>query len=309
MTRDLVAILAAPPAAALPRSATSVTRSGLCAVLAPAAPRLGPAATRRAVARQALARQRLLEGLMPCGPVLPVAPGTRVSAGEAGALLEARAADLSAWLRALDGAWQYQCVLGWDEPGVLRRFAEAPELAPVLAGGRVSGPALAHAVGRLAERLSCEAAGALSACARDLVTLPRDGGTLLNLAFLLQAGREADLDDALGRIDAIWTEGFRIRLIGPGPAVSFATLTVHGISAGEAATAAARLGLADPHAEAPLADLRRDALRTGAAPPAEIDAACATLEAVRAAPPGGPAFLLDIRREGEAAPTRLARVA
>lgn len=309
MTRDLVALLADPPAAALPDSVTAVARSGLCAVLAPGAPRLGPTATRRRVARQALARQRLLEELMPCGPVLPVAPGTRLTSDEAAALLEAGATGLSARLRTLEGVWQYQCVLAWDEAQVLRRFADAPELAPVLAGGRVTGPALAGAVGRLAERLAAEAAGALSACSRDLVTLPREGGMLLNVALLVESPREAELDAALADIDAIWAEGFRIRLIGPGPAVSFATLTVRAVSAGEAAAAAARLGLPDPHFDTSLEALRRAALRSGVAPPGEIDAACTTLEAVRSARPGGPVFLTGIRREGGLAPASLARVA
>ena len=246
---------------------------------------------------------------MPCGPVLPVAPGTRLTRCEAGALLEANAADLATWLRALDGVWQYQCVLSWDEPRVLHRFADAPELAPVLAQGRVAGPALARAVGRLAERLAGEATGALAPVARDLVALPRDDGTLLNVALLLEAGREADLDAALGRIDEVWAEGFRIRLIGPGPAVSFATLTAREITAAEAASAAARLGLEDPCAEVPLAGLRREALRRGIVPPGEIDAACATVGAVRSAPPGGPVMLAGLRRESGRVPTGLARVA
>lgn len=309
MTRDLVAILPDPPAAALPPSATAVSRSGLCAVLAPAAPRLGRASTRRAVARQALARQRVLEALMPCGPVLPAAPGTRLSAHAAGALLAGHASGLSARLRALDGVWQYQTVLGWDEPQVLRRFADAPELAPVLAGGRVSGPALARAVGRLSERLAGEAAGALSACARDVVALPRDGGTLLNVALLLETGRESALDAVLGRIDRIWTEGFRIRLIGPGPAVSFAMLSVREVTSAEAVAAAGRLGLPGLEPRMPLPELRRAALRSGTAPPAEIEAACATLAALDAAPPGEPAFVVDVRRDGGAAVSHLARVA
>jgi hypothetical protein len=309
MTTDLAALLLDPPTGALPRSVSVVTRSGLCAVLAPAAARLSPGASRRGVARQALARQRLLEALMPCGPVLPVAPGTRLTAREVGALLEANAADLETWLRDLDGLWQYQCVLSWDEPRVLSRFADTPELAPVLAEGRIAGHALARAVGALAERLAGEAASALAAVARDLVALPREGGTLLNVALLLEAGREGDLDAALRRIDGVWTEGLRIRLIGPGPAVSFATLNVREVTAEEAAAAAARLGLRDAHADAPLADLRREALRRGVARPGEIDAACATLKVLRSAPPGGPVILAGIQREAGVAPTRLARVA
>lgn len=282
---DLAAITVRPGPRGAPEGCRVLSVGDYVMVLAPAFPDpagvagTGPArarALRAGVAQAALARQRLLEALMGVGPILPVAPGTPVPA-DTSAFVAANAPVLREGFRRLEGAVQYQVTLGWDAERAQARFCP-------------SGPDRTAALRQVAADLADRAEAALAAQARDAIRLPVGDTGLLNLALLVDGEEVAPLETELERIDAIWPEGLRIRLLGPGPAVSFALLRLECVPA-RAVAAAARLLNVDPgmSREAPEV-LRRAAQRRAArvrqsggdAPsPREIDRAADLLEAAR----------------------------
>jgi hypothetical protein len=66
----------------------------------------------------------------------------------------------------------------------------------------------------------------LAATGAELAPLPVAGDILSNSAVLIPRSAEPVLDGAVSDIDAIWTEGFSVRVIGPYPAVSFASFGI-----------------------------------------------------------------------------------
>lgn len=309
MTIELLALIPDADGPAPEAPFQVVAAGGVWAVFVPALPRWHPGrALRRQRLERAAERQAWLEALMPHGTVLPVAPDTRLAPDETGALIAANEALIAHLAARLAGGVQYQVSLSWAEAEVLGRFRDAPEIAPLFAAGTVTGPALAGAVTRLAERLSGEAMARLSAVADEIAELPRDDGMLVNAVLLLPPARAAALDAVIEAIDALWPEGFRIRQIGPGPAASFGTLRLNRHGADAVARAHAELGLRQPATAAAIAAARKSALleRPGDAATIRHAArlACAALRTG-----GGPVPLLDLWAEGQALPPVLEDVA
>lgn len=298
MTRShLVAYVAgAESLPALPDSVLAVPAAKGLMVLDGAPVR--PGRTRRATAEAALARQRLLETLMQAGPVVPAAPGLAFAAEEVPALVAANRDTLAGAAAQIADRVQFQFVLRWDARTALLRFAAEPELAPLLARGRTTSAELARAVERLTARLAATVLVTLDAICDDIIAHPVPLEGLVHLSLLVARGRLGALDDALGRIDAIWSAGFRIQLIGPAPPVSFALMHVERVAPRCVAEAADRLGLTLPVPADVLAGRRRDLLRAGAEPPDRIARAVAIASAASAVPHGAPVFLVEARREG-----------
>lgn len=210
-----------------------VHAAGLAALLLPP-PRLLAAGTallravgpaRRALGRDLVARQRLLEALHRAGPVLP-AEAAPIALDEAAHFLIARASPVKSALNRLEGVAQYELTLDWDPAGVLAQFRNSAELAPVFAGSPVAASRVAEAVATLRRRLADGAASQLSRVAEDLLPLPTeaDDSAVARFAILIRAEEAAALDPVLEAIDAIWPEGFRLRLTGPTPATAFSAL-------------------------------------------------------------------------------------
>lgn len=311
MKRELLALL--PGVSDLPcvDGLETVAARDFTAVFAPAAPPwvLGPALRRHRLGTAAQ-RQHWLEQLMPAGPVLPFAPGSVLDESEADALIAANDGILRGLVRRLGGRVQYQITVHWAESRVLDQFRAAPEIAPLFDIDTVSATAVSRAVTRLAKRLSEGIEARLSEVAHDLTPLPRKSGILTNLVLLVPDAETGALDRALEDIDAIWTDGLRIRQIGPGPAVSFASLRLTRHRPSEVARALTLLGLraSDPPEAVHAA---RNRLLRGAAPEAAAIRAAARLAeaALRIGGTGRTVCLIETWSEGRSAEPGLEQVA
>ena len=311
MKKELLALM--PADATLPDiPVLSYERAeGFVAVLAPAPAKLALGrALRKTRLNAASERQSWLEALLQGGTVLHVAPGTVMDRDQIAPLLAANTAMLAPLMAALRDLVQYQVSVTWAEDLVLRRFRDAPEIAPLFAAGAVSATAVAASVARLSTRLAGGLSGQLAEVADDLAELPLDRGMIFNAVLLIRREREGALDRVLAEIDRIWTEGFRIRQIGPGPATSFATLRVLHHGAAEVAQAYQTLGLSAPATEACIQTARQRLLRQPGANAERIRFAQKLVEADRAAGrPASGVHLITRWSEGRAAAPLEERVA
>jgi hypothetical protein len=241
---ELIALMpdGGPPEA--PPGCRFVALEGHVAVLS--RPRLPVLARRSDLLRTAADRARMLEALLPHGTVLPVLPGQRVAEGELPGLIAANAPVLAALRRRLGGRVQYQVTVRWPEGAAAERFG--------LTGDRTAGLA-ALAAGlrtRICDRLSLTGA--------ELLPLPVAGDVLSNLALLVARGEEPALDAALEDIDAIWNDGFAIRMVGPYPPVTFGSLVFDRAKTSEIRAAQAAFGLGKGFSEEALNAARRAVL-------------------------------------------------
>ncbi|RAZ81705.1 GvpL/GvpF family gas vesicle protein [Cereibacter johrii] len=284
--REVVAVLEGHPPSVLPEGTEAVCEAGLTAILGSPPGRLSG---RRALLEHAARRQAVLERLMACGTVLPALSGIGLTPAEAAAALAANSPRLRQELRRLAGRVQFQVLVQWDA-GLAPTRTEPEETAEDL---RL----------RFADRI----AEALAGVAEQHVNLPLRDDLLANQALLLPQSRTDDLDRSLEQIDALWTEGLRIRQIGPSPPVSFASLTFRRVSSAAIRRARHRFGLEGPIDPIRLRALRRDLLlRAAEAERAEILAAADVLDLLtRCAASGGDLHLVRIWSEGQAVPADL----
>jgi hypothetical protein len=152
----------------------------------------------------------------------------------------------------------------------------------------------------LAAGLRARIADRLAATGAETVGLPVAADVLSNTAVLITRAQEAAFDAAVEDVDAIWTEGFAIRVIGPLPAVSFASLAIERVERNAIRAAQAAFGLTAAFDAAELKAARRTILM-GAEPgrrealgrQAEILACAARLGRAR-----GPVHVARIWSEG-----------
>lgn len=225
----------------------------------------------------AAARQSALESLMPLGPVITFRPGVSLAAEDAIPLVNANAKLLMELTKRFDGLVQYQITVSWAADRVLSRFRDCPELSPHFKRGHVTPTGLQEAVQRLARRLEGEMIERLSYLATDLLSLPLVEDMLLNAVVLLPPASEHRLDAAVEAIDAMWTDGFAIRQIGPSPPASFAMLDFQMMTAKDVTQAQARLGLAPDAGLSEINAARRRALLQQPSEAATIRAAADVL--------------------------------
>lgn len=174
--------------------------------------------------RDAAKRQKLLEDMMPFGPVLSVVPDTTMSEQQAEQMLRANAPLLLRTFGQLAGEVQYQLTIRWDRAEVLTAFRQDAEIAPLFACGNPTSAELVSAITALSGRLTRNMQGLLDGVVTDLIALPCEEDMLLNIAVLVNTTRLDAFDHVVEQIDALWTDGLRISQIGPAPAASFATL-------------------------------------------------------------------------------------
>ncbi|MEA5163041.1 GvpL/GvpF family gas vesicle protein [Cereibacter johrii] len=284
--REIVAVLEGHPPSVLPEGTEAVCEAGLTAILGSPPGRLSG---RRALLEHAARRQAVLERLMACGTVLPALSGIGLTPAEAAAALAANGPRLRQELRRLAGRVQFQVLVQWDA-----------RLAPTRTDPEETAEDLRL---RFADRI----AEALAGVAEQHVNLPLRDDLLANQALLLPQSRTDDLDRSLEQIDALWTEGLRIRQIGPSPPVSFASLTFRRVASAAIRRARHRFGLEGPVDPIRLRALRRDLLlRAAEAERAEILAAADVLDLLtRCAASGGDLHLVRIWSEGQAVPADL----
>jgi hypothetical protein len=211
------------------------------------------ATCRRAALKAAAEHARLLEGLMTYGTVLPALPGQRLRAPEVPRLIAANLPTLVGLEDRLSGRAQYQVSVAWQADRAPARFG--------IPQGRESATTFAALASDLRERIGAH----LAAAAVETLALPVADGLIANHAVLVEREAEAALDATVERIDAIWSEGFTVRMIGPYPAVSFVSLMLERVEAPAVRAARAAFGLAPRFSAEALRQARRNAL-LGAAP-------------------------------------------
>jgi len=277
--RDLIALIPGPAPDDLPRGLRTAHADGVTAILG--APRLaGLAISRKKALKGAVLRQQRLEELMINATVLPVIPGTYLSSEQLAPLLACNRDLLDRQFNALTGRVQYQLEVTWNVTEAPARFGANEEALPPIAA-----------------QLRAEMMGHLNA--DDVQELPRSDDAVLNVVLLVQ--EDADIDPALEAIDAIWTEGLHLRLIGPSPAVSFASLHLHHVSTAQIAAARASLGLQSlPDTEEDLAAHRRTAVMAASPEMQSSLRDAADLLAAKIRAGGQTPILADIWREGRA---------
>ncbi|MEO0634192.1 MAG: GvpL/GvpF family gas vesicle protein, partial [Pseudomonadota bacterium] len=262
--RDLVALVA--DAKNLPRldGLNYVSAGDMTAVFETGAWRMLQRVSRKAVLNGMVRRQSVLERLMPLGTVLPVLPGTRLDPDSMDTTWAANAPVLAALSDRLSGQIQYQIEVHWPSDKAAIRF------------GWTGKGARDHGAADLAARVTARLYEAVG----ELVELPRTDDMLLNTAILMPRQDEMHLDAALEEIDALWPDGFRIRQVGPSPAVSFGSLGFRSIQPGAVRAARRALDLSqDADLEALTAARRTALMEASPEVRADLKEAAAVLEA------------------------------
>lgn len=274
--RELLALVEGRAAA--PEGTRAIAAEGWTAILGETQPLGIFPRGRRQMIDAATARARALEGLLAGGTAVPALPGLYLGEGEVPGLVAVNAALLDRMRGLLSGRVQFQVTVRWSPTAAFVRF------------GLQAAPESERAA--LVRRLRAAIAGHLAAAEVERLPLPLVEGVLANHAVLVAAGRTAALDAAVDAIDRLWSEGLKIRVTGPYPGVSFASLALRRVEASEVAAAVAALGLAPPLSEAGLRPARRAALMRAAE--ADRPAVRAAAELVAAACRAGSAHRGDI---------------
>lgn len=311
MKYELLALFAGDHTAFSDAELVTVASGGYTAVFLPRSHKqlLGQTMRRNRLL-SAAKRQAHLEKFMSKGTVLPFAPATVLDPRETVALIASNAEVFGTLLERLRNRVQYQISVEWEESRVLEQFRDAPEISPLFSKSSVSGQTVSAAVTKLADRLGQDIASRLSSIACEFSELPRQRGLIANCVILINDTREPDLDAVLNAIDAIWSDGLRIRQIGPGPAVSFATLTLQRFGKRDLARAHRVLKLADRPSSGEIRDARQRLLRDASATVCEVRmAARLALAAHKTGDPAEPIHIVDIWSEGGATIGDLERVA
>lgn len=292
MTRkQLAAILPGAVSGDLPKGASVVSAGGFSAVLMPVPRQLGRG--RRALLIHARQRQELLESLMAHAPVLPALTGTILPEKDVPRMLLANGPVLTRLAADLAGKVQYQVQVAWDAAAAPARFGADVGIAALRA------------------RLAGQCADLLHPVCDDLLPLPVQADVIFNAALLLGEAAMADLDCAVEAVDAIWSDGFAIRQIGPSPAVSFCSLGLRSVAPRAIRAARVALGLDGALDPAAIRTARRRCLMAadeGAREP--IKAAAELLDCVTACPEAEAGFhKLFTWSEGRAGPETQERAA
>ena len=216
--------------------------------------------SRRQALQGAAKRQAQLEQCMRFGTALPLRSDQWIDEDDARRFIQANTVQLAQLCDRLDRAVQYQITVQWKAEEVLTHFRDAPEIAPLYTRSAITAEALESAVSSLAARLAGFMHDTLGGVAKEVLTLPVAAALVFNAAVLVSQHRERALDQAVEEIDAIWSDGFTVRQIGPAPASSFALLSPVWVSAEQVKRAFATLGLSPGAEEAQIAAARRAAL-------------------------------------------------
>ena len=277
MAGELIALIPDGRAAPLLHGAKRLSAGGWQAILAPRAP--FAAFGRRGAARAARRRLECLEALLAAECVLPALPGTYLSDADVAPTLEIAAPELDSLAQRYGTGVQYQLTVRCNPSDALAHFSSR------------SGP-LGRPTDEAALRTSLHsfARCALDGLVRDLVCLPVDGDCILNAVLLTARGSDLELDAALARIDSVWTDGLRLRVVGPTPPLSFCSLGLQDIAPARLEAAARLLGVA-PNAEAAtILRARKQALIRQVSAPDEVREAATLLVKACRHPAAGRGF-------------------
>jgi hypothetical protein len=237
---------------------TLIEACGLAAIAVPSSrPRWLRNRSRLKLIEKLTAEQKRLEALIKLGPLLPAAGDARLSdAGEIRSFLVASADGLREELGAYGALVQFQVVIEWDA----ERFAQRTLPAGALAcspGVPAVDPATSIEDSR--KQLAETAFAWISERAKGCLNMPRGNERVVaNLVVLIGKSEEDQLDAALARIDAVAPDALTLRVTGPLPPLSFASVTVDVPSEPSIRAARKLLGI---HAEASTEAVRQAYLR------------------------------------------------
>lgn len=235
--------------------------------------------SRKAILRDAFVKQQLLEACMGFGTVLVMRQRFFLSRDQFPSFLAANALFFDRQAKRFKDHVQYQITVSWDAQHVLARFRNAPEIAPLFEAGHTTQDALNAGVSALGARLCNEFQQDLAIAAADLVTLPLAQDVILNAAVLIHSNAVSTMEQAVARIDAVWTEGLQIKQIGPAPAASFGLLDPHDVTPEQINAALMQFGLDALPSVEQLPNLRRNALQNNPQNAQAIKQAATTLDA------------------------------
>ncbi len=286
-----IAFLTNRTSAPIPKNLTSVDHDGYTAVFG-SARRLRT--TRSAVLRDAAARMALLEQLMACGTVIPTLPHVVMAPDLAECAIRANRAVLDLAAATLQGRIQFQLAISCDLDAGVAHFCKKPALL-----GQVS------RVDDLVARFTELVGGKLEPLVAESIGLPLSDSLIFNRTILVPAEQWVALDRVLEEIDALWTEGLAIRLTGPTPGVSHASLSMQKIRVREVKEALASLKLSHGARDEEISAARRSALLSGAASERMGRMANILRLAAAAGWPTGPMPQLSLWSESRAAPVEI----
>lgn len=227
----------------------AVASGDVAALLAPM--RRGVWKTRKRVGRELVSFQEGLEAVHAVAPCLPAAPGAVFDGGaEAARFLAANAPMLGEGLSRYGDTEQHQIIVDLPGATLLQRLSKTPEVDAarelIAKGDRVgAGKRLQEVAEAERDRRRAEWLARLGAVSTDAAELPQPSAdAVVNMVALSKRGGGAAIEKVLEAIDAEWDGALRIRLIGPTPASSFASVLVERPDAEAIRTAASRLGVA-----------------------------------------------------------------
>lgn len=285
--RDLVCLLATDKPGPIPSKLKPVVHGRFTAVLGKRLDLGFVRASRKAILKMSVERQENLEQLMKTATVLPVLPGTAVTQDAVGPLIRANLPALETVARDLEGLVQFQLSISWDIQAARQHFDCHDD---------------AH-LERIKDDLAAEAIRILAPLCSRLQELPREDQMISNYALLLPVHQEPDLDACAEQIDAIWTDGLKIRLVGPSPAVSFASLGFRKITARACSAALQMFGFQDvPDPETLQSQRRSHLLRSASDHHRDIKNAAEIVSALTRLGHVSPFHQAYIWEEGRAAP-------
>lgn len=273
------------------RGGSSVVENDVIALFDDRAPRLR--LSRKTVLRAASDRMARLEALMESGTVLPTLSDVCLTTEQARTAIRANREVLEQARNHLRGSVQFQLFIRWDDDAALRHFRAEP-----------------GALGRsddaddLRRRFRHRVDTLLEDAGADILALPSEDTTVVNLALLVERQNQVGLEAAVEDIDRMWPEGLAIRLVGPSPGVSFASLSLRWIGVAEVEAALGLLTLKAGATHEEIRAKRRAALIEDKSANGAAIAAAADLLARAAAAgwPAGPIPSLSLWSEDRAAP-------
>lgn len=265
--------------------------------------------SRRQILAAAARRQAQLEKCMGEGPLIICRPQFFIAPDDLPGLIRANHPLLDRLATRLAGKVQYQITVSWNEAAVLTRFRDSPELAELFQMPRVTPAVLRRGISALRQRLTGQIDAHLTGLSDEIINLPAAPDMLCNAAVLIKQAQIAELDAAIEGIDAIWTEGFQIKQIGPAPAASFALLHPQFIETTAYQAAIAHLGLEGLFNEEAVALARRRLLQNDPQN-ANHTKYCAEIAAAAARLGGAEGlFVCDVSADDQTALTDLQQVA
>ncbi len=208
------------------------------------------------------AHQRVIEQVMCSHTVLPVRFGTVLTGPqEAYSLLSQRREELLKALSTIRDKVEMEVAATWDTSGVLREISTEEELVrargAILKKGHPSledrirfGQLVKARIDKRREAYRQRTVSHLQPLAIDLVSsVLLSDEMVMNLAFLIDQSQQAQFDAHIQRLDELFMNEIRFRVIGPLPLYRFSTVEIARLTLEQVGAALQVLGLKDVPSE------------------------------------------------------------